>query len=60
MPPPLDVQRVDENGIDLSLLEDWLRLTPAERLKQLEQLAEFAISAWRAQGLPLESPGVRR
>lgn len=51
---PLDVQRVDENGIDLSLVEEWLRLTPAERLRRLEQFASFAISAWRAQGLDID------
>jgi hypothetical protein len=31
---PLDVQRVDENGIDLSLVERALRLTPEERVEQ--------------------------
>lgn len=31
----------DENGIDLSLLRERLRLTPAERLARLEQAAWF-------------------
>jgi hypothetical protein len=31
---PLDVQRVDENGIDLSLVERALSLTPEERVEQ--------------------------
>jgi hypothetical protein len=48
---PLDVQRVDEHAIDLSLVEEWLRLTPAERLDRLEQFARFAIAVWQAQGL---------
>ena len=51
---PLDVQRVDEHGIDLSLVEDSLRLTPAERLDRLEQFARFAVAVWQGQGYDVE------
>src|SRR5437016_3869301 len=51
---PLDVQRVDENGIDLSLIEHTLSLTPAERLAQLEQFVKTIVSIWRSQGLDVD------
>lgn len=31
---PIDVQREDENGVDLSLVEYNLSLTPAQRVEQ--------------------------
>jgi hypothetical protein len=51
---PLDVQRVDENGIDLSVVEESLRLTPAERLDTLEEFARFTIAVWQSQGCDIE------
>ena len=42
--------RVDENGVDLDQLDSFLRLTPAERLRQLEEFAQFVLIARRAQG----------
>ena len=37
---PLDVQRVDENGVDLSLIEFTLSQSPAQRLTQLEEFVD--------------------
>ena len=48
---PLDVQRVDENGIDLEQIEYQLSLTPAERLTRLEAFAEFVLTTRRLNGV---------
>lgn len=48
---PVDVQRVDENGIDLERIDYNLSLTPAERLRNLEAYAEFIISTRRRNGV---------
>jgi len=43
---------MEESGeVDVSLIEECLRLTPAQRLDQAERFAEFARAAWRAQGI---------
>lgn len=41
---PVDVQRVDENGVDLSLIEYTLSQSPAERLAQLEEFVGTILS----------------
>jgi hypothetical protein len=42
----------DETGdVDLSLVDYWLSLTPEQRLKQLEEFANFIVSARRANGV---------
>lgn len=38
---PVDVQREDEHGVDLSLIEHNLSLTPAERVAQHYQARMF-------------------
>lgn len=38
---PVDVLRQDENGVDLSLIEHNLSLTPQERLEQYFQFMRF-------------------
>jgi hypothetical protein len=48
---PLDVQRVDENGIDLEQIKYQLSLTPAERLRRLEAFAEFILTARQRNGV---------
>ena len=40
----MDVQRVDENGVDLSLIEYTLAQSPAERLAQLEEFVATILS----------------
>ena len=49
---PLDVMRTNASGnVDLSQLEISLSLTPAERLRRLEEFAEFVLAARRANGI---------
>ncbi len=48
---PLDVQRVDENGIDLEQIEYQLSLTPAERLRRLEEFVEFVLTTRQRNGV---------
>ena len=38
------MQRVDENGVDLSLIEYTLSQSPAERLAQLEEVVASILS----------------
>ncbi|HVT91065.1 MAG TPA: hypothetical protein VHD56_19590 [Tepidisphaeraceae bacterium] len=41
----------DETGdVDLFQIEYHLSLTPAQRLKQIEEFAEFIFDAWKARG----------
>ena len=47
--------RLDENGVDLDQLDAFMRLTPAERLRQLEEFAQFVLIARRAQGFDDDS-----
>jgi len=43
-------------GIDLSLIEYNLTVTPAQRLKQLQDQLDFYAAVRRAQGLDAEQP----
>jgi hypothetical protein len=63
---PLDVLRTDESGeVDLEQIEYNLSLTPAQRLQQLQDCVEFAISVRRAGEdvygpIPSTAPDARR
>lgn len=46
------VQRAREYGVDLSLLDASLRLTPAQRLRRLDRNVEFVKALRRASGRP--------
>jgi hypothetical protein len=37
--------RLDENGVDLDVLETFMRLTPTERLRRVEEFAQFILIA---------------
>ena len=52
---PLDVQPTDENGVDLSLIEYNLSLTPAERVEQHYQ-ARLFVEKLREAGRRLYGP----
>lgn len=41
----------DENGVDLSLLRENLRLTPTQRLEKLQQAARSLLEVRHAAGL---------
>ena len=43
--------RVDENGVDPDQVDDFMRLTPAERLRRIEEFANFILTVRRSQGL---------
>ena len=45
----------DENGVDLTLIDAMLALTPSERLAWLEDVV--ALGATSDSGIGLESPG---
>jgi hypothetical protein len=45
------------DGIDRSLIEYCLSLTPAERLRQAEEFAEFILTARRLNGVPWRDTG---
>src|SRR3982750_1271389 len=50
---PVDVMRTDSSGeLDLEQIESNLSLTPAERLRQIEEFAEFLLAARRANRVP--------
>jgi hypothetical protein len=50
--PAIDLLRTDESGdVDLGLLEHHLSLTPAQRLKRIEDFVNFIAGARRANGL---------
>jgi len=43
----------DENGVDVSLLRENLKLTPIERLRRLQQAHEFFVKVSRARNHPV-------
>jgi hypothetical protein len=46
-----DMPPQDEHGIDLEQIEYNLSLTPAERLEQMQGLADFVFEIWKARGI---------
>jgi hypothetical protein len=41
----------DERGVDVTLIDWFLSLTPAERVKWLDDFVDFAEEAWRLNGI---------
>jgi len=41
----------DSRGVDLTLIRWFLTLTPAERIEQLDDTAEFVAEVWRLNGI---------
>ena len=49
---------IDENGVDLSVIDYCLSLTPAQRLQQAQSFANFILSVRKLngiQGIPWEN-----
>jgi hypothetical protein len=52
-PCPVDVERTDVSGnVDIEQIRSSLFLTPAERLRRLEEFAEFVLAARRKNRVP--------
>ena len=49
--PPEPTALGETGGIDLTLLESCLSLPPSERLKQVEEFAEFVLTARAHHGV---------
>lgn len=46
------VVRTDETGdVDVSLVECFLSLTPAQRLERVEQFANTILAIWKTRGI---------